>query len=369
MQMNTVAGSVVTLRSAEAGTTPMHEIKTHEEVGRRLARLRGSSFEGEFDPSRAYRMPMYFVLCDTLVGSKAASDLGIAGERDIYGGIVPHAFVATKAITHPLVDSKAAAPHGWSADFAEQVRGVVPAGLTAFDPDDAMRAARILLARGPVRCKPATSTGGHGQRVIRDIAAIEQHLAALDAAEIRRHGLVVEEQVENARTWSVGQVMLDDLTVSYFGIQTTTNNNDGRPAYGGSSLVFHRGRMASLRGPDIPREMATPITQALRYDDLAFRCYAGLLASRRNYDVIAGTDARGAVSGGVLEQSWRVGGATPAEIAALEAFRAAPERRVVRASSVERYGTDIVIPADAVVYFHGCDNRLGPMVKYARIEP
>ena len=43
-------------------------------------------------------------------------------------------------------------------------------------------------------------------------------------------------------------------------------------------------------------------------------------ASRRNYDVVAGLDARGQRRCGVLEQSWRVGGASPAELVALAAF-------------------------------------------------
>lgn len=364
-----MGGTVVTYYSADAGARPLHEREAHEVAGRRLAALRGACFAGEFHASHAYPPPLYVVACDTLVGPQAASALGIASERDLFGGIVPHAFVATKAITHPLLAPDAAAPAGWSARFAEEVREVVPAGYTVFDPADGRTAARILLANGPVRLKSTTSSGGHRQRVIRTADEMDAQFAALDAAQIGRDGLVLEQQLENVRTFSVGQVSLDDLTISYIGVQTLTSNNAGRTTYGGSDLTFLRGDMTSLLDAGFARAVAEPVAQALRYDRSAFRCYAGLRASRRNYDVIVGTAADGTPAGGVLEQSWRIGGATPAEIAALEAFRAEPGRHVLRAASVERYGEGIEVPPGATIYFRGCDDRLGPMIKYARIEP
>ena len=47
-------------------------------------------------------------------------------------------------------------------------------------------------------------------------------------------------------------------------------------------------------------------------DAAATECFPGLVASRRNYDVAQGTNARGKRCSGVLEQSWRLGGATGA---------------------------------------------------------
>ena len=67
---------------------------------------------------------------------------------------------------------------------------------------------------------------------------------------------------------------------------------------------------------------------------------------------------------GVLEQSWRVGGATGAEIAAFEAFRAEPDTKSVRCSTVEVYD-DVIPPAGATVYFMGEDPVIGPMTKFA----
>jgi hypothetical protein len=71
----------------------------------------------------------------------------------------------------------------------------------------------------------------------------------------------------------------------------------------------------------------------------------------------------------VLEQSWRIGGASGAEIAALEAFLATPALRAVRAATVERYGEGHAPPPHATIYFRGTDERDGPMTKYALVEP
>ncbi len=112
------------------------------------------------------------------------------------------------------------------------------------------------------------------------------------------------------------------------------------------------------------------MAQACAYDAAASACFPGLVVSRRNYDVAQGLDAAGRRQSGVLEQSWRVGGASRAEIAALEAFRADPAQRVVRASTVEVYGESAMPPPPhATVYFRGIDGRVGPLTKYALVEP
>ena len=89
--------------------------------------------------TRAIRATFYFVPSCTLNGDEAAA-LGIHGPDDLFGGVVPHAFVATKAISHPLVAPDAAALPGWNPAFAARVGDAVLDGYTAFNPDDARRA-------------------------------------------------------------------------------------------------------------------------------------------------------------------------------------------------------------------------------------
>jgi hypothetical protein len=71
----------------------------------------------------------------------------------------------------------------------------------------------------------------------------------------------------------------------------------------------------------------------------------------------------------VLEQSWRIGGASGPEVAALEAFRADPSLRAVRARSTEAYGEPAEPPRGARVHFNGVDPQAGPLVKYTIVEP
>ena len=108
-----------------------------------------------------------------------------------------------------------------------------------------------------------------------------------------------------------------------------------------------------------PEEVALAIDQARAYDAAASECFDGLYASRRNYDVAQGKDGAGSWVSGVLEQSWRLGGASGAEIGALEAFRADPSLRIVRAMTREVYGEAPELPAGAVVYYSGVDASVG----------
>ena len=110
------------------------------------------------------------------------------------------------------------------------------------------------------------------------------------------------------------------------------------------------------------------VGKARSYHDAALGCFAGMFASRCNYDVAAGCDAAGQPCVGVLEQSWRLGGASGAEVAALEAFNDDPALQSVRASTTEVHGPGVAVPDGATVYFCGVDDRLGPITKYAQVH-
>jgi hypothetical protein len=70
----------------------------------------------------------------------------------------------------------------------------------------------------------------------------------------------------------------------------------------------------------------------------------------------------------VLEQSWRIGGASGAEIAALEAFRADASLKAVCASTTERYGLAPDVPANAHVYFQDDDPDVGFLTKFSQLD-
>ena len=173
-------GVVVAYVSDQQVHASEHERITQAEFARRLAALKDYEAGGLYDPRRHYPGHIYFVPGSTLTTEQAAA-LGIRGPDDLFGGVVPHAFVATKVISHPLVEPAAALP-GWNRAFGAQVGDAVLAGYAAFNHDDARRAGLRLLESGPVRIKPVLATGGLGQSVARDAAEL-QRAARVDRPE------------------------------------------------------------------------------------------------------------------------------------------------------------------------------------------
>ena len=346
-----------------------HELATQRGVARRLAALLGCSFEDHAGAAVPAAGLGYVVPNDTLTSIDFALGLGIRDEDDLFGGVVPYPFMATKTITHPLLSRAAAAPAGWCPAFAEQVHDVVLPGNSAFTLTDARSAALSLLPGGPVRIKLAEGIGGLGQWVANDEAQVDAALAVLDAATLARHGLVVERQVVGVRTYSVGLLRVGAMRASYFGSQRNTRNRHGEEVYGGSPLTVVRGGFDALeRVAAGDAGVMSAITMARTYHAAALACFTGMFASRCNYDVARGHDAHGRPLAGVLEQSWRIGGASGAEVAALEALHADPSLNVVRASTVEVHAEQAVVPAGATLYFSGIDEHVGPITKYAELH-
>lgn len=349
------------------GHASLHENATRHEVARRIARLKGGQFSEEI-PVDMWAVRPYLVPSETLVGVRAAEQLGVFGEDDFLGGVVPEAFVATKAITHPLLSLDAAAPSGWSHEFPTMVADAVLPGLTAFSRKDALQAAEEMLRLGPVRIKAVWETGGRGQSVANDMVAAKAALAEIEDAILAEHGVVLEHDLSKVETLSIGQVRVAGIVASYYGTQKLTPNNTGSMAYGGSDLILVRGGFEALLATMDAGSLRTAVDQALLYDTAVSACFGGFFASRTNYDVAQGLNAAGQWCSGVLEQSWRIGGATPAEISALEAFHADPKLQSVRASCTEQYGPHPTLADTAAIYFQGDDPEVGLLTKYAEVE-
>ncbi len=365
------ARTLVFHRSQGHGAPRGHDAETKCSVTRSLAELLGLPFGGEHGDPATPRGDgaLYLVPSETITSLAEAEALGIRGPDDLFGGVVPHPFVATKVITHPLVRADARAPEGWSHAFGQQVRAVVLPGYSVFSAADARRAARRLLADGAVRVKEPDGVGGSGQTVVSDMTQFETTLAAIPPVLLERDGLVLERNLSKVRTCSVGQVQVGPWLASYCGTQGLTRNHRGHEVYGGSVLKVVRGGYEELLELELETETRTAVEQALVYHRAAMACFTGMFASRCNYDVAQGLDEAGHWRSGVLEQSWRIGGASGAELAALHAFKRNPGLRTVRASTHEVYADGAVAPAGAQVHFEGVDAEVGRLLKYARVEP
>jgi hypothetical protein len=360
-------GQVWTYRSRQ-NLRRDHEAKSIAELAKRIAKLQGMSYGGDCGVEGPGGDD-YYIIPDETLQRESAQRLGIWTEQNFFGGVVPYEFVATKVITHPLYDRDAKAPDGFSRELGHSIKPAVLSGFTAFSEADALTAGAVLLKQGSIRLKPSREKGGLGQVIIRDEAELRSEIGRCDSTEMSKFGLVLEENLNSVETCSVGFISIGAMTAAYFGTQTVTSNNHGGVAYGGSELFVLSGGSADLCKMLSNRRQRLAVEQAIAYDREARRCYESIFASRRNYDVAQGIDARGNWKSGVLEQSWRIGGASPAEVTAFEAFQRDPNQKSVRVCCVERYGEDFAVPARAQVYYQGFDEHAGPMTKYALALP
>ena len=345
-----------------------HELASHLWVAERLAGLLGMSYGGIGRETERHPRGERYVVPYRTLNPREARRFGIESPADLFGGVVSEDFVGTKLITHGLVRPGAVAPSGWSNSFAAKIVDVVLPGYSVFTPSDLRTAAAQLLHEGSVRIKSPLDMGGVGQRVAKTVEELEPIIAKMGPGPWLEDGLVVERNLEEVATISVGQVQLDGIQASYVGRQRLTRNHNGEMVYGGTDLLCTRGDFDALRELPLTGDQRLAVEQARCYHDEAIRSFPGTYASRANYDVAQGRDASGRWYSGVLEQSWRIGGASPAEVEAVGFLLAHPSRRSVWASTRESYDPREPVPEDAKIVFHGDDPKAGFLVKYVRIK-
>jgi Protein of unknown function (DUF3182). len=340
---------------------------THEALTAWLAQIQGLDFRPEPPAHRQPGQSFYWVPDATVVGRDQAAEFAIHGPMDLFGGYVERDFQAGKAIVHPLIERPTLTPRGWSDAFASRVRPLVLDGHSVFCHSDALRCASARLPRGPQRLKPAASRGGQGQQVVADTDQLAEALARYEDCDYQQ-GLVIEDDLREPQTHSVGQVLINGVLLSYHGVQQRNRNPRGELVYGGSDLLVVRGDFDCLLALELAGSVKLAIQQAVQFDRAAHQLLPGFFASRRNYDIAQGLDSDGRRCSGVLEQSWRIGGASGAELAALEAFVADPSLCVVRASTFEIF-EDKPLPDNTHVLYRGPDEHGDFLMKYAMVEP
>ncbi|WP_201207248.1 DUF3182 family protein [Pseudomonas sp. S37] len=345
--------------------TPEHEHAVHLKLADGLGRLLGCPPVQPGQPPSAAD-GYYYLPTETLIDPQRYAAFGIQDEQDLFGGLVPHPYMATKAISHPL-PAGGNFPPGWTDAFARQACDALLRGYTVFSKADARSAAQLLLLDGPLRVKPVLACAGRGQQVINSADELEPLLAGMDDQQLAVWGLVLEEDLSDVQTFSVGQVRVAGLTCSYHGTQQLTHDHQGTEVYGGSDLVVVRGDYQALLRLLLEDHLRLAVNQAMAYEKAAEQHFPGFVASRRNYDIARGSNPSGHLCSGVLEQSWRLGGASSAELLALQAFADDPALKQVRASTHEVFGTPD-LPADATLFYQGNDSELGQLSKFARIR-
>lgn len=278
----------------------------------------------------------YLLPLHTLLLSEAQR-LGVSTPQDLYGGVVPYEFTKAKVVSHPLQQVSMEAPTGWAHELGHELRPYTLKGYSAFSVQDAFWVARGLVHEGPIRIKLAHSNASQGQFICThytDIAALLQQAAYEPLIE---KGVVIEENLTDSTTYSVGQTEVAGLVISYIGEQRATLNLAKKATYGGTRLLAVRGDYEQLRQHLDAPLLLKILEFARQYEQRIFSYYPTLFASRRNYDVIHGRSWDGEMRLGVLEQSWRMGGASMAELYALEALLVDPTLQSQHAWTQEHY--------------------------------
>lgn len=215
--------------------------------------------------------------------------------------------------------------------------------------------------------KPIHACAGRGQEVIKSLGQFDAILARPDAKALFTEGVVLEQDLTEVITHSVGQSFIGDNVLSYCGDQYLTEDGEGEQVYGGSNLLVVQGYYEDLLALELPDEVRLAIQKAQVFDSAADEAYPGFYASRRNYDIAQGLDCNGQQRSGVLEQSWRLGGASSAEVAALQSFVNDPGLRAIRVSSVETY-TDQPLPLNAIEVYRGPAEHSDFLLKYVTVK-
>jgi len=189
-----------------------------------IAQLKSCKLKSGFDTSSQASDRTYLVPDETLLVEEAAA-LNIASEDDFFGGVVPCPVARTKAITHQLISGCTARSDDWSSAFADRVRPVVLPGYTVFTAQDARTATSRLLKFGATRLKMPLACRGTDQVAIDSIRELDKFLEKIPAKEVAEAGLVIEQNLRPVATLSIGQVTIDNLTITYHGVQRTVMNN------------------------------------------------------------------------------------------------------------------------------------------------
>ena len=125
-----------------------HERATHAWVCAEVARLLGVRTMHAESNERVQKdgreQPSTLHIPDETLTIAQARTLGIQDTRDVLGGVVPYAFLATKVIGHPLITEAAQRVDGWNQALATALMPATLPGYTVFSRADATQAAAAL---------------------------------------------------------------------------------------------------------------------------------------------------------------------------------------------------------------------------------
>lgn len=323
-----------------------------------IAEQLGRVYQGEYKPGA--ELDAAFWVPHAPMTPEEAGALGITSKEQIFGAVV-EPLHAQKSVFHCPLPRATYVPAHFPLDFSRSVQVISAPGYTAFTPQDALLAFESLLQQGhSPRFKNPTATAGLGQRVASNRQEAEAVIAAISGDVFRRFGVVIEANIPisvgQPHAFSSGWIELGGEEYTYVGTQSQGEKN----IYTGTRLHMVRGHEPPYV-PDIPNAVTDHTTYLLGLLGLldglqiATRCNFNFVKSMHD-EVFA------------VEPTFRIGGATGAELLAIGYLKDHPEEDQVVASTRFVYDQHEPLPAGAHRLYSGNDRIFGVREIFASLE-
>lgn len=275
---------------------------------------------------------VYVVPAVTLERDRAEY-LGIYSPEDFYGGSVGHVQQAGKSVLHRTMSSNI--PGFYSGDFVGKVDEFVLPGVTGFSREDLIAGYMKFMNKDcDMRLKLPGESDGNGQYVARSKIELMDLLCMHEDGCINEHGLVLEANVNEPRTLSVGYAQIGRDMFSFLVNQKEDKVNEGgheRSRYRGAQVRVVRGELGELQKlKKLDRREKEAIRTSLGFSRI-YKEEMGVVASRLSFDHISGFDSNGNEIGGITDITARLGGTCPAVMLAAGRFKGEPDLAVVDA--------------------------------------
>lgn len=305
-------------------------------ISRRIAEYLEIPFFGEV---RALKPEGYSVPARTLLKSQART-AGIENRDQFYGAVIEDHGHVSKAVLHPTLNGKTEAPHFHSDLFVERVKDCVLPGFTVFSKEDAANAYENLVDQGyRVRAKKTRESDGMGQLDIRYRSNLLAFLkGSISDEEINQEGLVLEAQVHDPQTISIGYAIYGKDVFTFLAEQKNDKGEDGRDRYAGARVKVIKDTNLSFSTPNhliLNDNERRALEMAHKFHN-AFSYFNPLL-SRISFDCVLGADHKGSPLAGITDITARLGGTCPALILAAQEFKKNPDVFCVNADVTLNY--------------------------------
>ncbi len=348
-QMN---GEIFTYMPRERATDEF-VIERNQALAQYLASITGRIFAGEiFSPRRLGSGD--YLLPHKPISLEEGRQFGIINPDQIFGAVIEPIY-AEKSIFHKTVPNAKFVPSKFPHEFATFLndKGIVLIGYTAFSIEDVEKAYDLITDAGyAVRVKHPLGSSSTKQFRAKSKKQVLDFVRSEEVATLRKFGMILEVNLLNPNDkradvegFSGGWTQLEGNIYSYLGRQmfAETGTTD---RYIGTRLQMVRGSVDNL-GEVADSLVYQDVYRQLEKVAEATKLLPYLIGSRMNFDFIYGV--REGIDGIILdespsvyvvEQSFRVGGASGAELVGIEYLKNNHEEASVTAVSRVHYGKE-----------------------------